>query len=94
MGEQDYAGDVPEKSRTDRIHDRIEKSETAAATFARIGEEFKSMRNATPSGPERDRLDRLIDLNTQTAAVIRRTLAINERDLGREKEETEGIGPG
>jgi hypothetical protein len=76
---------VPEPSKADRIHDRIEKSEQAAATFARIGEEFKAMRKDTAAGPARDRLDRLIELNDQTAAVVRRTLAINERDLGREQ---------
>jgi hypothetical protein len=90
-----FSRQIPEKAaawptpetRADRIQARIDRSQDAAATFARVGEEFKAMRKATPAGPARDRLDKLIELNSQTAAVVRRTLAINERDFGREKAE-------
>ena len=76
---------MPDAKRIQLIHDRLERSEAAKASFARIGEELKALRKDAPPGPTRERLDMLIQLNTQTAAAVRRSQAISERDLGREK---------
>jgi hypothetical protein len=44
------------------------------------------MRKQLPPGAARDRVDRMIELNDQTTAAIRRSLRISEQDLSRCKE--------
>lgn len=55
------------------------------ATFARIGEEFLLIRASTPEGPDRERIDRLIQLNRETLAVMKRSLVISEDELARQE---------
>ena len=69
----------------DRAEWRLERSLEAIATFARIGEEFLALRAATPPGPDRDRIDRMIKLNQDTLAAVNRSLMITEGDIARAK---------
>jgi hypothetical protein len=69
----------------DRAERRLEKSVEAVATFARIGEEFLAIRAATAPGPARDRIDRMIQLNQETLAAVKRSLIISESDLARQR---------
>jgi hypothetical protein len=66
-----------------KIHDRIEKSQEAIQRFARINEEYRTLQKEVSPGPARARIDELIRLNNATAAVVKRGLILSEADLGR-----------
>jgi hypothetical protein len=69
----------------ERAEQRIEKSLVAMATFARIGEELLAMRAATAAGAAMERLERMIQLNRDTHAAVKRSLMIAEGDLARQQ---------
>jgi len=72
-----------DESPSDRAAQRLAKSLEAVATFVKIGEELVAIRAATPEGPDRERLDRIIQLNRDTLAVVKRSLTISENDVAR-----------
>jgi hypothetical protein len=67
----------------EKIHERIEKSQAAIARFARMSAEYRQMQKDLPVGPARQRIDDLIKLNDDTAALLHRGLLITEGDLSR-----------
>ena len=67
----------------DRAVRRLEKSLEAVATFARIGEELIAMRVSTAPGVALERLERMIQLNRETLAAVKRNMILSEDDLGR-----------
>jgi hypothetical protein len=73
----------------DRAARQLEKYLEAVAAFARIGEEYHVLRAGTPSGPARERLDRMIQLNRETLTVVKRSLMISEGDLARQQRSQE-----
>ena len=68
-----------------KLHERIEKSQVAIARFAAIVEEYRALRSDLAPGPARQRLEELIKLNEDTAAILKRSLVITEGDLSREE---------
>jgi hypothetical protein len=72
-------------SKTTKFHERIEKSQAAIERFARMAEEYRSMRKELAPGAPRERLNELIKLNEDTAALIKRSLVIKEGDLCRQE---------
>jgi hypothetical protein len=81
----------PVRTKTDLLHERMEKSLEAIATFARIGEEFRMLRNAATTAGERERVDQLIKLNTDTMAAVKRGLMLTEEDIGRNERHTPSL---
>jgi hypothetical protein len=81
----------PVRTKTELLHDRMDKSLEAIATFARIGEEFKMLRKAAATSGERERVDQLIKLNTDTMAAVKRGLMLTEDDIGRSERRTPSL---
>src|SRR5688500_14405846 len=80
-------------SYSERAERRIEKSLESLATFARIGEELVAMRATTAAGVAMERLEKMIQLNRETHAVVKRSLLIAEGDLARQKPGADSDSP-
>jgi hypothetical protein len=73
---------------------RLEKSLAAVATFARIREELLLKRMATPLGPQRERIDQMVNLNQQTLRSLQQSLAIAEDTLARDNSASSSYASG
>lgn len=65
------------------MHERMEKSMAAIASFFRLAEDFKAIRKVASTTEARDRIDRLIQLNQETMDAVKRGLLVTEQDIGR-----------
>lgn len=68
---------------TQKIHERMERSQEAIDRFARIVDDYRAIKKLTPDAKARERLDDLIKLNNDTLALLKRGLVISEGDLSR-----------
>ena len=74
---------MPDAAKMGRLERRVERSQAAVESFARIGEEFTSIRTHTAEGAARDRIDGLMQLNRDTLAAVQHSLRLAEEELER-----------
>jgi hypothetical protein len=65
-------------ARAEKLQTRMERSLEAIANFARYAEEFAALHKTAATIEARARIEELLRLNKQTAAVLKRSLFVTD----------------